>query len=86
MATPAKSDPIADFAWAVKTGDLDSVKDFVEKKKLDVNLVSSNRSPLHWAADFNQVDVITYLLSKGAQIEKKGNFVAILLLLRVKST
>jgi ankyrin repeat protein len=76
MATPAKSDPVTDFAWAVKTGDLDSVKDFVEKQKLDVNLVDASitkRSPLHWAADFNQVAVITYLISKGATVDKKGN-------------
>jgi hypothetical protein len=57
MATPAKEDPKSAFAWAVKTGDLANVKEFVEKDKMDVNMVEegvSKRTPLHWAADFNQ--------------------------------
>ncbi len=54
--TPAQAKPAEDFAWAVKTGDLNSVKDFVEKQKLSVSMTDRNRrTPMHWAADFNQV-------------------------------
>eukprot|EP01114_Cavostelium_apophysatum_P010140 TRINITY_DN235_c0_g1_i1.p1 TRINITY_DN235_c0_g1~~TRINITY_DN235_c0_g1_i1.p1 ORF type:complete len:124 (+),score=43.35 TRINITY_DN235_c0_g1_i1:88-459(+) len=63
------------YAWAVKTGDLNNVKEFVEKDKMSVNLEQSNkRTPLHWAADFNQVKVMEYLLSKGAKINAKDNY------------
>eukprot|EP01117_Protostelium_nocturnum_P010683 TRINITY_DN3846_c0_g1_i1.p1 TRINITY_DN3846_c0_g1~~TRINITY_DN3846_c0_g1_i1.p1 ORF type:complete len:119 (-),score=51.98 TRINITY_DN3846_c0_g1_i1:232-588(-) len=64
-----------DFAWAVKTGDLDRVKEFVEKEKLSVKTTDGNqRTPLHWAADFNQVSVIEYLLSKGADVNAKDKY------------
>jgi len=62
------------FSWAVKTGDLPNVKDFVEKDKMDVNMIDtsvSGRTPLHWASDFNQVEVIKYLVSKGAKVNAK---------------
>ncbi len=44
----AKS-PLEDFAWAVKTGDLACVKEFVEVQKMNVNLVDASvgkRTPL----------------------------------------
>ena len=78
MTTAASTDPKKDFAWAVKTGDLDNVKEFVEKDGLNVNMVEESiakRTPLHWAADFNQVEVIGYLLSKGAKVNAKGKFI-----------
>ncbi len=70
MATPAQPDKKGDFAWAVKTGDMPSVKDFVEKEKLNVNTTDGNkRTPLHWAADFNQGSLLclthSYLYSGG---------------------
>lgn len=71
------SDQIEQFAWAVKTGDLKNVKDAIEKQGLSANYVEATvnkRTPLHWAADYGQVEVIEYLLSKGANIEAKDNF------------
>ncbi|PRP81217.1 hypothetical protein PROFUN_02051 [Planoprotostelium fungivorum] len=66
-----------DFAWAVKTGDLDRVKEFVEKHKFGLGpdpSSSNKRTPLHWAADFNQTAIISYLLSKGADINAKDQY------------
>jgi len=63
------------YAWAVKTGDLANVKEFVEKDKCDVNAQDQNkRTPLHWAADFNQVSVMQYLVSKGAKVNTKDGY------------
>lgn len=43
MATEAKTNPLEQFAWAVKTGDIKSVKDFVEKEKMNVNMTDASR-------------------------------------------
>lgn len=46
-----------DFQWAIKTGDLNGVRDYVEKQKHDVNAADKTvkkRYPLHYAADFGQ--------------------------------
>lgn len=45
------------FQWAITTGDLNGVRDFVETKKHDVNAADATvkrRTPLHYAADFGQ--------------------------------
>jgi ankyrin repeat protein len=75
--TPSQGDPIGDFAWAVKTGDLASVKDAVEKKGLGIDTVDATvtkGTPMHWAADFNQVAVLEYLLGKGADVNAKNAY------------
>eukprot|EP01102_Stenamoeba_stenopodia_P001877 TRINITY_DN1169_c0_g1_i1.p1 TRINITY_DN1169_c0_g1~~TRINITY_DN1169_c0_g1_i1.p1 ORF type:complete len:140 (+),score=41.16 TRINITY_DN1169_c0_g1_i1:145-564(+) len=65
------------FNWAVKTGDLAGVKDAVERDGEDVNQVEasvSKRTPMHWAADFGQVEVMKYLVSKGAKPDVADHF------------
>ncbi|GAB0098987.1 uncharacterized protein DMENIID0001_148040 [Sergentomyia squamirostris] len=54
--------------WALKNGDLDQVKDLVEKKVVDINEAIEGRTPLHFAADYGQSDVLEYLISKGADV------------------
>jgi len=47
------------FPWAVKTGDMKGVQEAVNDGE-DVNQVSNDtnkRTPMHWAADYNQVEV-----------------------------
>lgn len=56
------------IVWAIKNGDLDQVKDFVEKKGFDVNTQINTRSLLHYAADYGQSDVLQYLIDKGVII------------------
>jgi ankyrin repeat protein len=68
---------MSSFAWAIKTGDLKNVKEYVEKEGEDVNQVEdgvNKRTPLHHAADFGQVEVIKYLISKGAKVDAKDAF------------
>lgn len=47
-----EGDTYEDFAWAVKTGDVDRVKEFVDKKGFSAKNAdptsSAKRTPLHW--------------------------------------
>jgi len=61
----------SDLGWAVKNGDLDKVKDFIESQGTNVNVDIDGRSPLHYAADYGQTEVLQYLVSKGANINTK---------------
>ncbi|KAJ8939350.1 hypothetical protein NQ318_005711 [Aromia moschata] len=54
-----------DFVWAIKNGDLEQVKDIVEKKEVD------GRPLILYAADYGQADVIEYLISAGADVNSK---------------
>ena len=66
---------IEDYAWAVKTADMASVRAAIETKGLSANETDQNaRTPLHWAADFGQVEVMEYLLSKGANVNAKDSY------------
>jgi hypothetical protein len=68
---------VEDFAWAAKTGDLNNVRKAVEQLGFSVNLVeegANGRTPLHWAADFGQVEVMQYLLSKKANVNNQDRF------------
>lgn len=57
------------MVWACKNGDLDQVKQIAEQPGFDVNAdLQNGRNGLHFAADYNQIEIIEYLLSKGANI------------------
>jgi len=60
---------MSDLAWAVKNGDMEQVKEMVEAKGTDVNTAIDGRLPLHYASDYGQLEVIRYLLSKGAKVD-----------------
>eukprot|EP01120_Amphizonella_sp_Union-15-10_P003673 TRINITY_DN1408_c0_g2_i1.p1 TRINITY_DN1408_c0_g2~~TRINITY_DN1408_c0_g2_i1.p1 ORF type:complete len:130 (-),score=32.53 TRINITY_DN1408_c0_g2_i1:26-415(-) len=65
------------FQWAVKTGDLNTVKDYVEKQGHKVNVADTTvqkRFPLHYAADMGQAAIIEYLISKGAKVNVTDAF------------
>uniref|UniRef100_A0A3B5QGB4 Myotrophin n=1 Tax=Xiphophorus maculatus TaxID=8083 RepID=A0A3B5QGB4_XIPMA len=53
--------------WALKNGEVNEVQG-VLKTGEDVNQSLEGRKPLHYAADFGQVDMIKYLLHKGADV------------------
>ena len=60
---------------AIMKGDLESVKKFIEYGT-DVNEISNGLTPLMFAARYNKVDIIKYLLEKGAKKntkDEKGN-------------
>ncbi|XP_066027124.1 myotrophin [Pocillopora verrucosa] len=63
------------LVWACKNGDLDQVKDIMEKPGFDVNAeILNGRSGIHFAADYGQSNVIEYLLSKGADINRADKY------------
>jgi len=71
---PLDKEKIESLQWAIKTGDTDRVKEIVESQKdLNVNAKYGklDRTLLHMAADFNQAAVITYLLSKKANVAQR---------------
>uniref|UniRef100_UPI0037E81A57 myotrophin n=1 Tax=Semicossyphus pulcher TaxID=241346 RepID=UPI0037E81A57 len=58
-----------DLIWALKTGDLEEVKAKLVTAE-DVNrTLNGERNPLHYAADFNQKEVVLFLISKGAHVD-----------------
>jgi len=59
---------MADFKWAIQNGDLDSVRQFVEKDAGAVNASIDGRPPLVFAADYGQVKIAEFLISKGGQL------------------
>ncbi len=52
-----------DLIWAVKNGDLDKVKELCEKD-FDANAFVDGRAPAHFAADYGQLEVLAFLVSK----------------------
>lgn len=72
----AEDDGKSGFPWACKTGDLVGVQEAVNAGA-DVNMVSTDvnkRTPLHWAADFGQLEVAQYLVAQGAKPDAPDNF------------
>ncbi|KAL4708972.1 hypothetical protein ACJJTC_005833 [Scirpophaga incertulas] len=66
---------MSELVWAIKNGDIDQVKQFIENKKIDINALIDGRVPLHYAADYGQTTVLNYLLDKGADpnmVDKHG--------------
>ncbi|XP_044260647.1 myotrophin-like [Tribolium madens] len=62
---------MSELVWGIKNGDLDQVKDIVEKKAVNINELIDGRPPILYAADYGQTDVIQYLISAGADVNSK---------------
>ncbi|XP_065835404.1 myotrophin-like [Oscarella lobularis] len=56
-----------DFVWAIKNGEMDRVKALAPKNDLNKELLNG-RMAIHFAADYGQADVISYLAEKGANV------------------
>ncbi|OWF44955.1 myotrophin-like [Mizuhopecten yessoensis] len=59
--------------WAIQNGDINSVKEQLSKGA-SVNEIVKNRAPLHFAADYGQVEVLKLLLEKGADVNVKDKY------------
>ncbi|XP_072047596.1 myotrophin-like [Amphiura filiformis] len=59
---------MSELRWACQNGDLAVVKQLVEAGKADVSKEIDGRTPLHFAADYGQLDVIDYLVDKKANV------------------
>jgi len=57
---------------AIIKGDLETIKKFIEYGS-DINETSNGLTPLMFAARYNKVDIIKYLLAKGADKNAKDS-------------
>ena len=64
------NETVTPLGFAISKGDFETVKKFVEYGA-DINELSNGMSPLMIAARYNKVEIIKYLLSKGANLNKK---------------
>ncbi|XP_065169700.1 myotrophin [Atheta coriaria] len=62
---------MSELVWGIKNGDLEQVKDIVEKKAVNVNQEIDGRPPILYAADYGQKAVIEYLITAGANVNSK---------------
>lgn len=63
----------ADFQWAVQNGDMDQIRSIVEKDPAAVERsFSGGNLPLVAAADYGHTEVLSYLLEKGADVNKQS--------------
>ncbi|KAK4471982.1 hypothetical protein MN116_005360 [Schistosoma mekongi] len=66
--------PSEQLLWAVKNGDLQSIKEGFTNM-FGVNSTFKNgRTLMHYAADFGQKEICDYLIRKGADINVNDNF------------
>lgn len=62
--------PSRDIWTAARRGDVDLLRVLIEEEKNDINQGDEDGStPLHWAAYFDRLEAITYLLQRGANID-----------------
>ncbi|KAK3103771.1 hypothetical protein FSP39_021748 [Pinctada imbricata] len=62
---------MSELKWGIQNGDLDTVKNLVQKdEKIVNNETEGGRFPLHIAADYGQTEVIEFLINKGAEVNK----------------
>lgn len=54
--------------WTVQNGQLEEFIAAFESQKFPVNQDINGRTLLHYAADYGQSEVISYLISKGADV------------------
>ncbi|XP_078668915.1 myotrophin-like [Branchiostoma floridae x Branchiostoma belcheri] len=65
------ADKMGDLVWSLKNGDIDLVKAAIDQPGFDVNSEIGGRMPIHYAADYGQLDIIKVLLEKGADVNKQ---------------
>ena len=60
-----------ELKWACQNGDVDKVKEILDKgAKVDGD-VGMGRAPIHVAADYGQTEVLELLVSRGANVNGK---------------
>ncbi len=67
--------PVPDYSlhWAAKNGDLVAVKNLIEKNGANINLADNfGTTALHLAAMYGQTEVVSYLITHGADINKSA--------------
>ena len=68
-------DFIPDIFIACKKGKLPSVQWLIEKQNVDINIKDGHeQTPLHKACVSNQLPIVEYLISKGANVNSRTIF------------
>ncbi|XP_043565374.1 myotrophin [Chiloscyllium plagiosum] len=62
------SDANYNVIWAIKNGDVEAVKNFVEQGIDVTKLEVAGRRAIHFAADCGQLEVLEFLIRLGAEI------------------
>ena len=64
------TETVTPLSVAISKGDIQTVKKIVEYGA-DVNEISNGLSPLMFAARYNKIEILKFLLSKGARLDEK---------------
>uniref|UniRef100_T1JUE7 Uncharacterized protein n=2 Tax=Tetranychus urticae TaxID=32264 RepID=T1JUE7_TETUR len=57
-----------DLVWSVKNGDLEQVKELIKTHKININEQIDGRTPVIYAADYGQREILEYLIIIGANV------------------
>ncbi|XP_034472717.1 myotrophin [Drosophila innubila] len=57
--------------WTIKNGELDAVQTTFSNDTQKVNDEIKGRFPIHYAADFGQLNVLKFLIKLGADVNRK---------------
>ncbi|XP_023177418.1 myotrophin [Drosophila hydei] len=57
--------------WTIKNGELDAVQTAFSNDTQKVNTEIKGRFPIHYAADFGQLNVLQFLVKLGADVNRK---------------
>ncbi|MDC6365988.1 MULTISPECIES: ankyrin repeat domain-containing protein [Flavobacteriaceae] len=60
------------FCKAIMKGDIETVKKLIDLGE-DVNRKSLGMTPLHFAARYNQADILKLLIENGANVKKRSD-------------
>jgi ankyrin repeat protein len=74
LLKPKKSDIAVDLFHAIRTNDIEGVKNIIENKGFDVNGIVGDtyqNQPIHAAAYYGRKNIIAYLLERGANINSE---------------
>jgi len=63
---------VSPFCMSIVKGDLETVKKLIELGA-DVNSKSNGLTPAMYAAKFNRVDILKFLVEQGAKLDKKSD-------------
>ncbi|EDW88799.1 myotrophin [Drosophila yakuba] len=60
-----------DIIWTIKNGEFEAVQAAFQHDTQKVNEEIKGRFPVHYAADFGQLNVLQFLINIGADVDRK---------------
>jgi ankyrin repeat protein len=66
---------VVDFGWSVRAGDVTAVMAHLRKAPRLLGLKDkAGQTPLHWAAEYGQVDMVRFLLARGLGVNARNRW------------